>query len=186
MPKFYHGDVISMILKTYISHSTCAKILWTQATHASFFYPRHAFQTLTHATDHPMLHTPSMLFSRLGIKITQRKLQLFILKFYAKRKTFDFTKCWFMHRYFLKSLRIFEPYYFSEIFSHASATFRYWATSIKGILMQIWKSPYMLVSIKSNTLKIAFLILGILKLYARKVCEIFVYKHTETIKYVKN
>ena len=32
----------------------------------------------------------------------------------------------------------------------------------------------------------AFLILGILELYTRKVCEIFVYKYTETIGYVKN
>ena len=32
----------------------------------------------------------------------------------------------------------------------------------------------------------ASLILGILELYACKVCEIFVYKHTETIDYVKN
>ena len=32
----------------------------------------------------------------------------------------------------------------------------------------------------------AFLILGILGLYTRKVCEIFVYKHAETIDYVKN
>ena len=32
----------------------------------------------------------------------------------------------------------------------------------------------------------AFLILGILELYTRKVCEMFVYKHTETIEYVKN
>ena len=31
-----------------------------------------------------------------------------------------------------------------------------------------------------------FLILGILELYTRKVCEMFVYKHTETIEYVKN
>ena len=30
-----------------------------------------------------------------------------------------------------------------------------------------------------------FLILRILKLYTRKVCEMFVYKHTETIEYVK-
>ena len=30
------------------------------------------------------------------------------------------------------------------------------------------------------------LVLGVFDLYARKVCEIFVYKHTETIKYVKN
>ena len=30
-----------------------------------------------------------------------------------------------------------------------------------------------------------FLILRILKLHTRKVCEMFVYKHTETIEYVK-
>ena len=32
----------------------------------------------------------------------------------------------------------------------------------------------------------AFLILRILELYTRKVCEMFVYKDTETIEYVKN
>ena len=32
----------------------------------------------------------------------------------------------------------------------------------------------------------AFLILGILELYTRKACEMFVYKHAETIEYVKN
>ena len=33
----------------------------------------------------------------------------------------------------------------------------------------------------------SFLIIGILVLYTRKVCEIFVYyKYTETIEYVKN
>ena len=31
----------------------------------------------------------------------------------------------------------------------------------------------------------AFLILRILQLYTRKFCEMFVYKHTETIEYVK-
>ena len=31
-----------------------------------------------------------------------------------------------------------------------------------------------------------FLILGILELYAGKVCIMFVYKHRETIEYVKN
>ena len=29
------------------------------------------------------------------------------------------------------------------------------------------------------------LILGILELFTRKVCEMFVYKHTETIEFVK-
>ena len=33
---------------------------------------------------------------------------------------------------------------------------------------------------------LTFLILGILKLYTRKVCEMFVCKHTDTIEYVKN
>ena len=32
----------------------------------------------------------------------------------------------------------------------------------------------------------AFLILGALELYTRKVCEMFVYKDTETIEHVKN
>ena len=32
----------------------------------------------------------------------------------------------------------------------------------------------------------AFLILGILEIYTRKVCEMFVYKYTETIESVKN
>ena len=31
-----------------------------------------------------------------------------------------------------------------------------------------------------------FLIQIVLELYTRKVCKIFVYKHTETIEYVKN
>ena len=31
-----------------------------------------------------------------------------------------------------------------------------------------------------------FLILGVLGLYTRKVFEMFIYKHTETIEYVKN
>ena len=31
----------------------------------------------------------------------------------------------------------------------------------------------------------AFLILRILELFTRKVCKMFVYKHTETIEYIK-
>ena len=57
----------------------------------------------------------------------------------------------------------------------------------KGTLMKIWKSPYMFVFIWGWYLeKFAFLILGIIELFSRKVCEMFVYKHTETIEYVKN
>ena len=32
----------------------------------------------------------------------------------------------------------------------------------------------------------AFLIVTILELYTRKVCEMFVNKHSETIEYIKN
>ena len=39
---------------------------------------------------------------------------------------------------------------------------------------------------KYYTKNFAFLILGILELYARKVCEMFVYKHIETTEFVKN
>ena len=53
--------------------------------------------------------------------------------------------------------------------------------------MQIEKSPFMFVFLqKQYPENFAFLILGILELYTRKVCEMFVYKHTETIEYVKN
>ena len=39
---------------------------------------------------------------------------------------------------------------------------------------------------KYYTENFAFLILGILELYACKVCEMFVYKHIGTIEFVKN
>ena len=52
--------------------------------------------------------------------------------------------------------------------------------------MQIWKSFYMFQFIsKQYPENIAFLILRILELFAHKVCETFVYKHTETIEYVE-
>ena len=44
----------------------------------------------------------------------------------------------------------------------------------------------MFVDVKYYTENFAFLIQGILELYTRKVCKIFVYKHTEAIEYVKN
>ena len=57
----------------------------------------------------------------------------------------------------------------------------------KGTLMQILKSRYMLLFIyKLYPENFALLILGILELYTRKVCEMFVYKHIEAIEYVKN
>ena len=53
--------------------------------------------------------------------------------------------------------------------------------------MQIWKSTYTFVFIqKDYSEKFALLILRILELYTRKVYEMFVYKHTQTIEYVKN
>ena len=53
--------------------------------------------------------------------------------------------------------------------------------------MQIWKSPYRPVFIwKYYPENFAFLIIRILELYTHKVCQMFVYKHTETIEYVKN
>ena len=53
--------------------------------------------------------------------------------------------------------------------------------------MQIWKSAHIFVFIwkkyvEGFTLK--HLLLS--ELYARKICEKFVYKHLETIEYVKN
>ena len=52
--------------------------------------------------------------------------------------------------------------------------------------MQILKSPYMFVFIQKYPENFAFLILGILELYTRKFCEMFVYKHAEAIEYIKN
>ena len=58
--------------------------------------------------------------------------------------------------------------------------------SFKGTLMQIWKFPCMFLFIqKYYPENFAFLTLRILRLYTRKVYVMFVYKHTETIDYVK-
>ena len=52
--------------------------------------------------------------------------------------------------------------------------------------MGIWISPYRFVFIQKQYSGVfEFLLPRILELYARKVCEMFVYKHTETIEYVK-
>ena len=59
--------------------------------------------------------------------------------------------------------------------------------NIKGTLMHISKFLYMFVFMqKEYPENFAFWILGILELYNRKVCKIFVYKHAETIEYFKN
>ena len=52
--------------------------------------------------------------------------------------------------------------------------------------MQIWKSPLMSIFIqKEYPENSALLILKILRLNTGKVYEMFVYKHTETIEYMK-
>ena len=52
--------------------------------------------------------------------------------------------------------------------------------------MQIWKSFYMFQFRKKwYPENFAFLILRILELFIRKASEMFIYKHTETIEYVK-
>ena len=57
----------------------------------------------------------------------------------------------------------------------------------KGILMQIWKSANNFVFVykyyvEDSTLKHPL----IFEIRAREICEKFVYKHSETIQYVKN
>ena len=57
---------------------------------------------------------------------------------------------------------------------------------IKGTPRQIWKSPCMFVfKWKYYLENFAFCILRILKLFTRKVWEMFVYKHAEAIEYLK-
>ena len=51
--------------------------------------------------------------------------------------------------------------------------------------MQIWKFPYTFVFIQKYLESFAFLIPRIFELFTRKVSEMFVYKHAETIEYVK-
>ena len=59
--------------------------------------------------------------------------------------------------------------------------------TMKGTLMQIWKSANIFVFIwkwyvENLTLKHLLLF----EICAQKICEKFVYKHSETIEYVKN
>ena len=44
----------------------------------------------------------------------------------------------------------------------------------------------MFVLIKKSPENFALLVLRILELYTRNICEMFVYKYAETIEYVKN
>ena len=57
---------------------------------------------------------------------------------------------------------------------------------IKGTLMQISKSGYMLVfTCKQYPENFELLILKVCELFPAKTCKMFVYKRTETIEYVK-
>ena len=61
------------------------------------------------------------------------------------------------------------------------------STAIKGTLMQIIKISWgACVHIKNCPEKFAFIILRFFELYDRKFWKMFVYKHGETIEYVKN
>ena len=69
-----------------------------------------------------------------------------------------------------------------ELINGKSKQLRYWTNflelkipgyeNLKGTLMQIWKSPYMIVFIsKQYPESFAFLILRILELFTRKACK---------------
>ena len=52
--------------------------------------------------------------------------------------------------------------------------------------MQIWKPPYIFQFVqKQYRENFTIVILRILELFISKVCKMFVYKHTETMEYVK-
>ena len=63
----------------------------------------------------------------------------------------------------------------------------FFAKKVEGTLIKIWKFLNVFVFMyKQYPENFAFLNLGIIELYTRKVCEIFVYSHTENIEYIKN
>ena len=65
---------------------------------------------------------------------------------------------------------IFKNTYFEEQLWTAASN--WFSQEIKGILMQIWKSPYTFVFIwRWYPKSFAFLILRILELFARKICK---------------
>ena len=58
---------------------------------------------------------------------------------------------------------------------------------LKGILMQIWKSGNMFAFIWKYAEDFAFKHVLFFEICAHEyVCEKFVYKHSETIEYIKN
>ena len=89
--------------------------------------------------------------------------------------------------YFIEHIRLLLLLYI--LTKHSVSLFFYsllFCFVLKGTLIQIWKSPCTFLFIwKDYPQNFAFLILRILELYTSKVCVIFVYKHTETIEYVK-
>ena len=83
----------------------------------------------------------------------------------------------------------FLTLHFHVVFCHVARRFskNYWKLALlKGTLTPIWKSPCMFLFIwKYYSENFAFLILRILELFTRKVCEMFIYKHARTIEYIK-
>ena len=69
-----------------------------------------------------------------------------------------------------------------------STLYNYWhAPLIKGTLMQIWKSANIFDYIcKEYVEKFTLKHLLLFEICTREICENFVYKHSETIEYVKN
>ena len=57
---------------------------------------------------------------------------------------------------------------------------------IKGALMQIWNSANIFVFLWKYVEDFTLKHLLLFKIWARETCEKFVYKHTETIEYVKS
>ena len=84
-------------------------------------------------------------------------------------------------RNFQNSIFIWTQLY-GEIFKSTSV----YLSAFKGTLMQIENLPICSCSYKNIYPEyFAFLILRVFELFTRKVCKMFVYKHTETIDYVK-
>ena len=107
-------------------------------------------------------------------------------------------KIHFQYRCSATVVKFFEKYLgWSAIFSKfpcntlelwtTAAEKLYFITALKGILMQIWKSANIFVFIWKYYVE-DFILKHLLlfEICARKICEKFIFKHSETIEYVKN
>ena len=75
---------------------------------------------------------------------------------------------------------------FSSGFFDQNTLPKFWFLLVKGTLMQIWKSVNIFVFIWKYVEDFILKDLLLFEIYAREICEKFVYKHSETIEYVKN